>query len=388
MEIEIRKSGIMDRLYGKEIRVICMPEMCRQRYGYSVGDFIDITEPTTGKTVMLEVRQAFSEDVNNGPHFAYLTEGIFSRVVNDNTAKIKRVENITLGCDPETFLVQRDTELLIEAYRFMSKSGDVGNDGILMEFRPRPSVDAEVVCGNIWGLLNKARGILNRKPLGRNVRIQPTSHHRPSGLTAGFHLHYGLPNGFLGTSKEVNDIARMMVRVFDYYVGVPSIIPEGNEDSGRRTDRRMPYGKPGGFRLDWRTLEFRLPGAVNLAHPVLTAGLLALGAAVAEDVASRINTCTDCFNDMGEITRGFNITELYPNLPPPEEVQATICNPDIGPARWHFNNVIRNDVVRMLGYKTRQSTVEAYFSSMEGDNPKFSNDMEYNWRQMYEEHLG
>jgi hypothetical protein len=192
-----------------------------------------------------------------------------------------------------------------------------------------------------------------------------------------------MPKGLLGLHPSVTTVAKLMTTAFDYYVGIPSIIPEGNKDVERRTTKFVRYGKPGEFCLDNRTFEFRMPGGINLKHPLLTRGLLALGAVVAEDVASRINTCTDNFIDLRELLSDVNLKTLYPNLPDIHTFYGIICNPDITAAMNQLPT-IRNDVRQMIGYKQRAQAVESYFECIENSD-KFGNNIEQNWRDFYNE---
>jgi hypothetical protein len=259
----------------------------------------------------------------------------------------------------------------------MSKYGEVGNDGALIEFRPTPSVSERTVTLNIAKLIRKARYIIERCNTNRQIVILSALSFK--GLTAGFHLHYGLPARLLniGTRTPQWRIATLMTDAFDYYIGVPSIIPEGNEDHARRSTKYIRYGKPGEFRLDNSTFEYRLPGGINLRHPTLTCGLLALGAVVVEDLVSRLNTSTDYFSKLEEIGTREDIKMLYPNLPTTEQLCAIICNPNIAPAKKHLQ-LIREDVRKMVGYKERESVLEYYFNCLEQDL-KYNNNLEANW---------
>jgi hypothetical protein len=332
---------------------------------------------------MFQIAEAFKEDVIRNPNCAYVTSGVDCELfIKDKQSKeISRVTNITLGCDPELFMVDRISGNILAAHRFMRKYGDVGHDGMLLEFRPNHSLYAEEVCNNIWALINKARCMFNAFPEGNRIKMIAGSSWK--GLTAGFHLHYGMPKGLLGLHPSVTTVAKLMTTAFDYYVGIPSIIPEGNKDVERRTTKFVRYGKPGEFCLDNRTFEFRMPGGINLKHPLLTRGLLALGAVVAEDVASRINTCTDNFIDLRELLSDVNLKTLYPNLPDIHTFYGIICNPDITAAMNQLPT-IRNDVRQMIGYKQRAQAVESYSECIENSD-KFGNNIEQNWRDFYNE---
>jgi hypothetical protein len=386
MELNINISPTMNKENGwndeYECRIIRIPLICRDEHNLKIGEFLYL-RTTTGGVKMLQIAEAYKEDVLRSPNCSYVTTEVEHELFTKNCCAngVSRVANITLGCDPEAFLIDNNSRNIVAAHRFMRKYGDVGHDGLLIEFRPNPSVSAEEVCNNLWALIKKARWMLNAYSEGNRILMVAGSSW--NGLTAGFHLHYGMPRGLLGNHPNVDMVARLMTVAFDYYVGVPSIIPEGNVDITRRTVKFVDYGKPGGYCLDNRTFEFRMPGGVNMKHPLLARGLLALGATVAEDVASRINTCTNNFMNLNELTSEVDLRVLYPNLPDIHTFYGIICNPDISAAKAHFQQ-IKYDVRQMLGYEQRAEAVESYFKCIE-DGIEFGNNIEQNWGEFYNE---
>jgi hypothetical protein len=124
-----------------------------------------------------------------------------------------------------------------------------------------------------------------------------------------------------------------------------------------------------------------MPGGINLKHPLLTRGLMSLGAVVAEDVASRINTCTDHFANLNEMLSDADLKVLYPKLPDTYTFYGIVCNPDIAAAKEHFKT-IKQDVRLMVGYEQRAKAVEAYFDCLE-NNSEFENNIEKNWGDFY-----
>lgn len=383
MELRLRVSKTMDaesdwnELY--ECRIIRIPEDERRRKNFKIGEFISLR--CFDKTLItLQVAGAFKEDVLMDSCCAYLTASTYEKVTGrqENCCEIVRVTGITLGCDPEAFLVNTRTGDIVLAHRLMGKYGDVGNDGALIEFRPTPSTDERVVVNNIRKLIRKARGIIEACRLDHKVSMISASSFK--GLTAGFHLHYGLPTRLLSGGGKITPqwkLAELMTYAFDYYIGIPSIIPEGNEDNARRSTKYIRYGKPGEFRLDYQTFEYRLPGGANLKHPSLACGLMSLGALVVEDLISRLNISTDCFLNLEEVRTREDLKLLYPNLPSIDNLEALICNPNIGPARRQLES-IKQDVRKMVGYKERESTIEFYFRCLDQDI-KYNNNLEANW---------
>jgi len=387
MDIGIKISDAMtkecDWNRGFENRVARVPLLCRQKFDLSTHDFINMKTKADG-VVNLQVAPAFKEDVATDPLSVYVTSEVFDLIKGDSfrTRDVETVNNITLGCDPELFLVDRRNNGMVCARTYFGKSGDVGNDGMLLEFRPLPSTDENVVTDNIMNLIIKARMMLDLKPqVSPNLMFFGASNYQ--GATAGFHLHYGVPYQMLGFQRNVKILIRQVVKAMDYYVGVPSIIPEGNTDIRRRTSTYIEYGKPGEFRIDNRTLEYRVPGGSLLRHPILTNGILALGAVVIEDIVSRINACTDNFANLQEMQCTKHIQELYPNMPNNQNVFSMICVPD---TTYAFSklNAIYDDVRQMVGYKARKNSVDRFFEYL-FSGIQFGNNIEENWGRFYNE---
>jgi len=169
MDIGIKISDAMtkecDWNRGFENRVARVPLLCRQKFDLSTHDFINMKTKADG-VVNLQVAPAFKEDVATDPLSVYVTSEVFDLIKGDSfrTRDVETVNNITLGCDPELFLVDRRNNGMVCARTYFGKSGDVGNDGMLLEFRPLPSTDENVVTDNIMNLIIKARMMLDLKP--------------------------------------------------------------------------------------------------------------------------------------------------------------------------------------------------------------------------------
>lgn len=382
MEIPIKISSTMNKEAttnnSYENRVIRIPAICREKYKLKLHDFITLKD-YKNDLLTIQIAEAYKEDVSTSSPVAFVTERIYDSLYLTTTEfkEVHKVKNITLGCDPELYLIDKVTDNILGAHRFFDKYGIVGHDGLLMEIRPRPSLDVKGLTTNIYNLLLQGRAILDKKPEGHRIALVAASHYK-SGVTAGFHLHYGLPTRLLGRRYNLSVVARLMIMVLDYYVGLPSIIAEGKEDSLRRTLPYVKYGKPGGYVLDNHTLEFRLPGGYMLRHPILSEGLIALGITVVEDIVSRLNVCTDSYINLSEMKSLKDMNQLYPNLPTVELLYKCICNADDGPAIEQLDTII-TDVKQMVGYSERSQYLEPLFKVLT-EKIKFDNNIEENWR--------
>ena len=394
MDIPIKISKMMDNAEDTiESRTIKVPRDLRESANLVLGDFLAV-RTSDDKWISLTVEKAFDEDAKANPLSAYVTSRvhpIISRSGSQNCI-VEPVNGITLGCDPELMVIDRATGDLISAQYFfnLKKWAAVGYDGLLLEFRPLPSTDEAVVVDNMFNLISTARSCLNtckmfpntmlagissfhgKAAVARNIADGTAMYHNTM-ITAGFHLHYGIPNEILGYQK--NFVAQQVVKALDYYVGIPSVVPEGYGDSYRRTVQGIEYGKPGMFRLDHRTLEYRTPGAALMKHPILAQGLIGLGAVVIEDIVSRVKTITNGFTQLNEIANDADIRILYPNIPPVMEIFRAICSPTTDVAKSHLIT-IRKDVENMVGFTGRANSINNFFDNIETIYPI---DVEENW---------
>lgn len=394
MDIPVKISQKMDSIESiNESRTIRAPREFRELFELSLGDFVTVRD-NHGRLRSFALEEAYDEDVKNDSLAAYVTSEVHSTIVRGLTQScdLDIVEGITLGCDPELMVIDRNTGNLISAQYFfgLRKWGLVGYDGYLLELRPNPSIDEAVVVDNLYNLIAQARAALNTCQMFPNTFLAGISSFKGKAAvagnygsntavfkdvkpTAGFHLHYGLPKEILGYQKTF--VARQVVKALDYYVGLPSIIPEGYGDSYRRTVLGMEYGKPGMFRLDHRTLEYRTPGGALMKHPVLAEGLLGLGAVVMEDIISRVKAITSNFTDLSQIANDADIKILYPNIPPMMDIFRSICSPTTDVAKSHLDT-IRKDVENMVGYARRSNSINNFFDNIE---VSFAFDVEENW---------
>lgn len=393
MHIPLKVSNTMKgsrKLEGRKIRI---PLDLREFYGYEVNEFLNL-KSRAGRIITLQVAPAYLKDAEEDPTLAYVTEEVFSALKVDGleiyNQEVDLVDGITLGCDPEFFLVDNQGRIVWGSH-FFRKWGDVGYDGPMVEVRPFPSTSEVTVADNIMSLINKARHTMNLRTNvlsfntllnGADIRMLAASTYR--GESAGFHLHYGLPKPLLGVHKfNRKQLSSQIVKVLDFYVGIPSIILEGSEDSSRRTFVNSTYGKPGNFVLDNRTLEYRVPGGYLLRHPTLTMGLMALGAVVVEDAVSRIRRCTDNYERLEEILSDGDLKTIYPNIPNASDIYRTIVSISTASAEERMP-VIIEDVQKMVGYGRRHDLIEKFFRCVV-HKEKFSNDIEQNWRNFYNE---
>jgi hypothetical protein len=389
MQIPLKVSSKMEK--GGQDAIIRAPKDFRDFYQYGLYEFITL-KSHEGRLLTLQVLPAYEEDTDVDTLSAYVSEKIFGMLktsnVEEGTQEVEVVEGITLGCDPEFFLTDEVGEL-IPAPLFFRRDGPLGYDGKMVEIRPAPSLSEEVVADNIMEQIRKARAAIDARisvthmqkiTPAANIQMIAASSYR--GEAAGFHIHFGLPTPLLGKYQfNQKELAKQIIKALDFYVGVPAIIPEGAEDSLRRTFSMSSYGKPGNFRLGNRTLEYRVPGGYLLRHPILTKGLMALGAVVVEDLVSRIRICTSEFVNLNVMVPNTSLGLLYPNVPTLEVIYGSIAVRNTSPAEAQMQIIMR-DVRNMVGYGKRKKAIEEFFRCIT-EKVSFHNNIEINWREYY-----
>lgn len=200
----------------------------------------------------------------------------------------KRVRNVTVGADPELFVIQEKTGEVVSAEPYIKgtkyepfnfdkshRGFCTSLDNVMAEFTIPPVKSSEEMCRAIHhsvdfinGLLPQgfktvpvASAILDEKYLQTEsaklfgcepdfnawLRMpnEPPKTEGNNMRTCGGHVHIGYEEPYIPTSEE-------LVKACDIYLGVPSIIMD--EDNRRRE----MYGKAGCFRMPPHGVEYRV----------------------------------------------------------------------------------------------------------------------------------
>ncbi len=367
-----------------EDRLVRIPELVRKDLGITTGIFLCF-RGIKGDDVYLQVAPAYYDDavrLRDNDKVIYVNTDTLRMLDVKKIDAIKPFNDILIGCDPEFFLTEKGVGRNISASNFFSHYGEVGSDGGLVEIRPRPDFKPKGVVSNIYELFNQVyhriqtRGILKRL----EIEMVAASNHRDA--SAGFHIHFGLPETLLRRKLQTAWIMSNMVNILDFYVGIPAILPEGNEDCKRRSERFSRYGKPGDHRVDSLTLEYRVPGGHLLRHPVLTWGILAIGTTVMKDLLSRLNTYTEDFKRKVYFDKYEDLKTLYPHLPSKESVYNAVTSENTVLALGYIDTILA-DLSLMIGFEENATAIMDYFNYVvdfyKGIR-RFNERIEANWR--------
>lgn len=200
----------------------------------------------------------------------------------------KLVENVTLGADPELFVMNETTGEIVSAEGFVlgtkyephhfdkDEAGYCTSlDNVMAEFTIPPVKSAEEMCRAIYhgidfinGLLPKglktvavASAVLDPKHLQtesaktfgcepdynvwtRSINPQPKATNK-NLRSAGGHIHIGYDSPDMETNEK-------LVKACDIFLGLPSILLDTD------VDRRKLYGKAGCFRMPSHGIEYRV----------------------------------------------------------------------------------------------------------------------------------
>ena len=362
--MQIEKSNIMSSISGVEDKLIRMPEGLRNILKVDLGSIITI------KGTPLQINKVFKEERIKDDLRAFVSENVLKKLGIENY-QLSVDKHITLGCDPELFLVDRKTNRLYNPGFLVKKTGQVGYDGMLAELRPDPSVEPKEVVKNLYNLIKELGNILGNKKLN-HVRMLARS--SGWGQFAGFHVHLGIPKKLLdpGMPNYIK-ILRVIVKSLDYYVGTMAVLVEG-KDFLRRCNPIIAYGKVGDFRVDNRTLEYRVPGGVMLKHPQITEGLLSATSLVAHDVIERIRIFTNDFMDHVDDESKL-VQYIYPNLIDTEHMFPLLCVPDICKAEKEYET-IKSDLKRMINYSYYEESLDCFNNLIQKE---IAEDIWQNW---------
>lgn len=210
------------------------------------------------------------------------------------------IKNITIGADPELFLINEKTEKVVSAIGIipgekgdawvgpgMSEGYGLEIDNILAEFNIPTARTKEDFTGSINFMLDYIKGFVKNinpdlgikciasqtvdedqlqhpiaKLFGCSVdycAYKKGPNKKPKGektclRSAGFHVHCGYDNPTDETSVE-------LIKYMDAYLGIPSVVMDPD------TQRRKLYGKAGAYRLTKYGCEYRVLSSYMLNHP-------------------------------------------------------------------------------------------------------------------------
>jgi len=296
--------------------------------------------------------------------------------IRGSEAPIEVLE-ITLGCDPEYFIL--NNREVINAHAYLPFQGEIGCDGTLAELRPHYGRHENEVTRTLGGLISRVPASLKREgwagslPSGRNFSYEAHSFY--AGFPAGFHVHLGLPPEVLNTRVEFNRTTlNHLVRCLDWYVSVP-LLPL--EVAHQRRLSRGKYGKPGDYRPSSLTLEYRTPGAFYLRTPNLARGLMGLCLSVAEDLITKVKKASSDYVKLDKLTPT-DLNSLL-EIPKAETILSTLGTREPEKARSLLPGIY-SAISKLTSFSRHKESIEEFFRIVEkGEKP--SPFLVANWKE-------
>ncbi len=365
MKFDIHPSDTM----GDYPNQISLPKKVREEAGILLGQFLQIR----GKEeLVLQVSNPML------PHqeVALVNSSNFDKIKGQDLDF--RILDVTLGCDPEFFIFWGRKQ--ISAATYLPFKGQIGSDGRLGELRPSYGKHEDHVVRNLQSLIKTIPRRLRRSSWaggypddGSQFTYEAYSYH--GRVSAGFHVHLGIPPEILNTNKAFNRAAIIhLVRCLDWYVSVPLMPLE--EDHGRRLNGSS-YGKPGDYRPSNITLEYRTPGAFYLRSPKLTRGLLGISLMVTEAIVSRMKTKSKGFVQLDRLTQS-DLQEIMP-IPSTTVIQSVLSSPDPKVANRYLEPILR-EMEQLPNFGIHREATHGFFSAVEKVQ-KPSPDLIFNWKE-------
>lgn len=294
---------------------IRLPERLRKKFNLDYGDWLVFN--TTEGNYSVQVYKSKLEDlIEYGDRHAFVS-GDSPILTSKSSDVFIEPHELTIGCDPELFLLNKKTKRLALAHRILNREGQLGSDGDLAELRPDYALSPEQLMLNIKELISK---IPYKVPLS----LYPFASSWHAFRCCGFHIHLGLPIELLSFAANKTDaFLKNVVAALDYFVGIPAAYLD--PDNKRRFNKE--YGKPGDYRLSMRTFEYRTPGGFHLKSPLYTRSLLFSSFNIMEKIIHDAEKMSSGWEDTNKITNFNYFMDKY-NLPSKKVIKSVFLTKD------------------------------------------------------------
>jgi hypothetical protein len=198
---------------------------------------------------------------------------------------MKKVNNVTIGSDPEFFLFNKEKNEIISAEGLIGGTKDeprlisavghaVQEDNIMVEFNIPPAIDAESFSRDIQFTIDYIINEIGDENITYSTKagaeINPEYLHTEQACRFGCEPDYNAWTAEVNSPPEANattrcsgghihigydnpdeEISVELVKAMDLFVGIPSLLMD--EDTIRKT----MYGKAGAFRFKNYGVEYR-----------------------------------------------------------------------------------------------------------------------------------
>lgn len=258
-------------------------------------------------------------------------------------------QETTIGCDPEFILVDQNNTVK-DASRIFGKTAQLGSDACLGELRPSPSNKVTDVVGSLQQLILKIPEATELVPIAMSWYRK---------FVCGFHVHIGLPSELaLFASDKAPEFVKNMMRLFDYYIGVPAML---RDSADKRRLCKGCYGHPGDYRMSTHTVEYRTPGGFHLRSPQLALELLTASFVVAEDVLGRAALTTRLWTKPDKFYSYKHFADAYELPADYSTIVQSMTSPERTPAKELLEK-LRTSYDSLYGYKKASDVLKGFLS--------------------------
>ena len=369
MFLKIKNSKYMDLSpLGRTENYICrIPTHIRNQFDLQCGSYIEL-KSTDNKKTILQIEPAYKEDLEFIPDFV----GVFvtTHVADSlgiNKPELGIVKNLTLGMDPEAYIVD-DIGHTVDAACFF-KEFEIGNDCSLIEFRPNPSTCPADLVNTLYDLIKRATAKL--KHTGLDIVAASCFNFKP----AGFHIHFGYN---CGLKHHVNQI-KLVGHLLDYILSIILLRKEVREDRFRRGSSN--YGRPCDIKRSKVSFEYRVPGGRMIESPVLAIGAVSIAEIAIKDFLVKCNDITDNLKNPHKLESYHHLQSIYPTLPAKDTVIEILTNTtNTKEYLSHFEDRILRTIFNLDFYSERKNEIEQFLNY---SSTYQENNLVNHWRDEY-----
>lgn len=295
----------------EEDMLIRLSASARKRITFGTID-VDITGDSGTQNV--KMHQAYKDDIQmlkgkvspaDMNKVGFVTTSMFTKLTGikkpvpgtlaNCSVSVKSTEKefkLLIGADPEFLLFSNDNEV-VHANNVMPKAGLIGNDGAMIEIRPKPSEKPTVLVQNMYNIFadKKLTSAIE------DYKWMASAYHRNNvrDYPVGGHIHIGNPEGIDKLEPDRRRFLWAVInKILDELLGIPLIKLDGKTlGENRRSKCNMAMGKAGfGFygeyRVDIGRLEYRTLSGLWLLHPEVATAVVGTAQAIAEEIYRRV----------------------------------------------------------------------------------------------------
>lgn len=294
---------------------IRVPELLRRSFKLDYGDFL-IFNTDVGDLSVQVIKSTYEDMIEYGDRHAFVNE--HSPILDSKNSDVFiQPHELTVGCDPELFLLNRKTHRVLPAYRILHKESQFGSDGDLAELRPDYALSPEQLIVNI-------RKVISNIPYKIPLSLSPYASSWYALRACGFHIHLGLPIELLSFAVDETDtFLKNIVSALDYFTGIPAAALD--PDNRRRFSKK--YGESGDYKLSMRTLEYRTPGGFHLKSPAYARSLITSAFGIVEEIIKDAEEASGGWLDASKIVDFNYFRERY-NLPSKKYIKSVYASKD------------------------------------------------------------